>query len=392
MRLLPFSVLFLCSPVFAVGTDFEVSTMKFPEAVSVLWNQVLKRPFMLSPELTEDSRMLTLHIHPDNDERDFILRYLENMNVKVAQKKGVDYLYTYKPVAKPPRFYTYTYIPKFRDVPYLAQALGTSFTQNVSSADADSAQATSEQPFMSTSGDTFVYRGTRRNIDQIEKLLEEIDVRAEQVLVSAFVFEVQTNEKNGSGLVVASKLLNERFSIGIGAKQGYSNFIQFNGPSFDALYELFRTDNRFSLVSSPRLRVVSGQESAFSVGASVPTVGSLTYENGTPVQSIVYRNTGVDFKVRPVITRDLVSMKIDQQLSDYAETTTGVNNSPTFTTRQIVTNVNMQDGDIIVLSGLAENKDGDQKTGLSFLPKSWSTKSDQKQSTDLLIVIQAKKV
>ncbi|XEK87092.1 hypothetical protein NMD08_13370 [Citrobacter meridianamericanus] len=245
---------------------------------------------------------------------------------------------------------------------------------------------------MSTSGDTFVYRGTKRNIEQIEKLLDEIDVRAEQVLVSAFVFEVQTNEKNGSGLVLASKLLNDRFSIGIGSKQGYGNFIQFNGPSFDALYELFRTDNRFSLVSSPRLRVVSGQESSFSVGASVPTVGSLTYENGTPVQSIVYRNTGVDFKVRPLITRDLVSMKIDQQLSDYAETTTGVNNSPTFTTRQIVTNVNMKDGDIIVLSGLAENKDGEQNTGLSFLPKSWSTKSDQKQSTDLLIVIQAKKV
>lgn len=391
MKLFPFSLFCLCFQVSAAGTDFEVNAMKFPDAVSVLWNQVLKRPFMLAPELTQDQRTLTLHIHPDNDEREFILRYLENMNVKVSQKKGIDYLYTHKPVISPPRFYTYTYTPRFRDVPYLAQALGTSFTQSTSISGSESVQ-TAEQPFMSTSGDTFVYRGTKRNIQQIEKLLEEIDVRAEQVLVSAFVFEVQTNEKNGSGLVLASKLLNERFSIGIGARQGYSNFIQFNGPSFDALYELFRTDNRFSLVSSPRLRVVSGQESSFSVGASVPTVGSLTYENGTPVQSIVYRNTGVDFKVRPLITRDLVSMKIDQQLSDYAETTTGVNNSPTFTTRQIVTNVNMKDGDIIVLSGLAENKDGEQNTGLSFLPKSWSTKSDQKQSTDLLIVIQAKKV
>ncbi|EHG3460825.1 type II secretion system protein GspD [Salmonella enterica subsp. enterica serovar Moero] len=393
MRKFPLALMFFYSPVFAAGTDFEVNAMPFPEAVSVLWNQVLKRPFMLSPELTQDTRTLTLHIHPDNDEREFILRYLENMNIKVSHKKGVDYLYSYKPVMAPPRFYTFTYTPRFRDVPYLAQALGTSFTQNVSNTGSDSSQVSGvEQPFMSTSGDTFVYRGTKRNIQQIEKLLEEIDVRAEQVLVSAFVFEVQTNEKNGSGLVLASRLINDRFSIGIGAKQGYSNFIQFNGPSFDALYELFRTDNRFSLVSSPRLRVVSGQESSFSVGASVPTVGSLTYENGTPVQSIVYRNTGVDFKVRPLITRDLVSMKIDQQLSDYAETTTGVNNSPTFTNRQIVTNVNMKDGDIIVLSGLAENKDGEQKTGLSFLPKSWSTKSDQKQSTDLLIVLQAKKV
>ncbi|EMW9316576.1 type II and III secretion system, partial [Salmonella enterica] len=71
---------------------------------------------------------------------------------------------------------------------------------------------------------------------------------------------------------------------------------------------------------------------------------------------------------------------------------TGVNNTPTFTSRQIMTNINMKDGDIIVLSGLAESKDSTTSTGLSFLPKSWSTKSGQKMNTDLLIVLQAKKV
>ncbi|EEF4952387.1 type II secretion system protein GspD [Salmonella enterica] len=391
----------LFGQVYAKGTDFEVTAMPLPDAVGVLWNQVLHKPFMLSPDLTLDTRKLTLHIQPDNDERDFIIRYLDNMHIRVSTKKGIDYLYPYQVIPQPPKLYTFTYIPQFRDVAYLASVLGTSFTQNsaVSSATSSAAGTSApvmpdnqEQAFMSTTGDTFVYRGTARNIAQIKALLPEIDVRADQIDVSAYVFEVSTDERNGSGLQLAAKLLNSRFSVNIGGRQGYGNFIQFNSPSLDALYELFRTDSRFSLVSSPRLRVVSGQQSSFAVGASVPTLGSVSYENGTPVQSVTYRNTGVTFQVKPVITQNLVSMNINQQMSDYAETTTGVNNSPTFTNRQIITNVNMKDGDIIVLSGLAENKDSKQNTGLSFLPKSWSTKSNQKSNTDLLIVLQAKKV
>ncbi|ECG5640447.1 type II secretion system protein GspD [Salmonella enterica subsp. enterica serovar Poona] len=395
-----FFILVSCSQAYSKGTDFEVTAMPLPDAVGVLWNQVLHKPFMLSPDLTLDTRKLTLHIQPDNDEREFIIRYLDNMHIRVSTKKGIDYLAPYQVIPSPPRFYTFTYVPKFRDVAYLASVLGTSFTQNSPSSSAATTSGTTvpavsdsqEQPFMSSTGDTFVYRGTKRNIDQIRALLPEIDTRAEQTDVTAYVFEVSTDERNGSGLQLAAKLLNSRFNINIGGRQGYGNFIQFSSPSLDALYELFRTDNHFSLVSSPRLRVVSGQNSSFAVGASVPTLGSVSYENGTPVQSITYRNTGVTFQVKPVITDNLISMTINQQMSDYAETTTGVNNSPTFTNRQIITNVNMKDGDIIVLSGLAENKDNSQNTGLSFLPESWSTKSNQKSNTDLLIVLQAKKV
>lgn len=391
----------------AKGTDFDVKRMPLSDAISLLWGEVLHTPFMLAPELAADARLVTLHIAPDNDEREFITRYLDNMHIRVYSKKGIDYIAPYVPKVAPPRILTYTYTPKYRDVAYLSSVLGSSFGTGGGSAalgsPASGAVASSvpasasgadnlSQSFMSQSGDTFVYRGTAKDIEQIKALLPVIDTRAEQVDVSAYVFEVSTDERNGSGLQLAAKLLNSHFTVSTGIRQGYGNFIQFSTGSLDALYELFRTDNHFSLVSSPRLRVVSGQSSSFAVGASVPTLGSVSYENGTPVQAVEYRNTGIQFNVKPVLTTDLISMNISQQLSDYAQTTTGVNNTPTFTNRQIMTNINMKDGDIIVLSGLAENKDNKTSTGLSFLPKSWSTKSGQKMSTDLLIVLQAKKV
>lgn len=393
-------VLFV-APVLAKGTVFDVDKMVLPDAITVLWSQVLHKPFMVAPELVQDTRLVTLHIAPENDEREFILRYLSNMNIKVSTKNGADYIYGYTPPPPKELLYSFTYTPVYRPVEYLASVLADSFTQNANQASstvstpggsASSVSANSPQRFMSRTGDRLVFRGTKSEIRQLQALLPEIDVRAEQVDVTAYVYEVSTDERNGSGLQLAAKLLNSHFNVSFGARSGYGNFLQFSSGSLDALYEIFRTDNHFSLVTGANSRVISGSSTSLTGGASVPTLGSVSYQDGTPVQSVEYRNTGVTLQVKPVITSNVITMNINEQLSDYAETTSGVNNSPTFTNRQIITDVNMKDGDIIVLSGLTQTKDNTTNTGLSFLPKSWSQKSNQKQGMDLLIVLQAKKV
>ncbi|HEN3338286.1 TPA: type II secretion system protein GspD, partial [Yersinia enterocolitica] len=71
---------------------------------------------------------------------------------------------------------------------------------------------------------------------------------------------------------------------------------------------------------------------------------------------------------------------------------TGVNNSPTLIKREVNTDVSVTDGDIILLGGLAETKDSDADTGLTFLPSWFSTKSTEKTKTDIVVIIQAKKI
>nr|WP_265332040.1 hypothetical protein [Citrobacter koseri] len=63
---------------------------------------------------------------------------------------------------------------------------------------------------------------------------------------------------------------------------------------------------------------------------------------------------------------------IKQQLSSFAKTDTGVNNSPTLIKREVNTEVSAADGDIILLGGLAESKVTNADTGFSFLPKAGS--------------------
>ncbi|MGK3466716.1 hypothetical protein ACSLOT_27915, partial [Escherichia coli] len=44
---------------------------------------------------------------------------------------------------------------------------------------------------------------------------------------------------------------------------------------------------------------------------------------------VTYRDSGVIFKVKPVITSSRISLNVNQQLSNFVKTDTGVNDSPT---------------------------------------------------------------
>ncbi len=99
-----------------------------------------------------------------------------------------------------------------------------------------------------------------------------------------------------------AKLLSGKLGINIGVKQNYENFITVNTGNLDAMIELFRTDSRFHVVSSPTLRVKSGSKGNFSVGSDVPVLGAVTYDrDGRAVQSIEYRSSGVIFDIQPTL-------------------------------------------------------------------------------------------
>lgn len=181
--------------------------------------------------------------------------------------------------------------------------------------------------------------------------------------------------------------------ISIGVKQSYENFITVNAGNLDAIFELFRTDGRFQVVSSPILRVKSGSKGNFSVGSDVPILSNVTYQDGKPIQAIEYRSSGVIFDIQPTIKNQSIDLKIQQQLSNFVKTDTGVNQSPTLIKRDLVTDVSVKSGDVIVLGGLAENKLTEGETGFSFLPKGWLTgKSKSSTKTDIIVLLQVKEI
>lgn len=400
------ALVFLTSAcVHASSPAFIVDRLPLNAAIQLAQEDVFGRQYVLPPELASDTRPVTLDLSLAGDQktqREEYVRWLRQMNISVETRNGVDHYRSFKPVAAPEKMVSWVYTPLHRSPSYLATVLsGTTgrssqasseSTSGTSSGALSGSVSSSSGSFLSGEGDSLVFRGTRSELARLKELVPLIDVPAQGVVVTGYIYEVQTGRSEGSGLALAAKLLSGRFGVSVGSSSSMGNYISFSSGTLNAMYELFSTDNRFKVVSAPQLRMDSGKEATFSVGEQVPVLGSVSYEDGKAVQSVTYRDSGVIFKVKPVITSSRISLNVNQQLSNFVKTDTGVNDSPTLLKREVDTSLTLKDGDIVLLGGLAENKDSQASTGLSFLPKSWSQKSDEKSRTDMVILLQVKKV
>ncbi|HBB2124598.1 TPA: type II secretion system protein GspD, partial [Escherichia coli] len=390
------ALVFLTSAcVHASSPAFIVDRLPLNAAIQLAQEDVFGRQYVLPPELASDTRPVTLDLSLAGDQktqREEYVRWLRQMNIAVETRNGVDHYRSFKPVAAPEKMVSWVYTPLHRSPSYLATVLsGTTgrssqasseSTSGTSSGSLSGSVSSSSGSFLSGEGDSLVFRGTRSELARLKELVPLIDVPAQGVVVTGYIYEVQTGRSEGSGLALAAKLLSGRFGVSVGSSSSMGNYISFSSGTLNAMYELFSTDNRFKVVSAPQLRMDSGKEATFSVGEQVPVLGSVSYEDGKAVQSVTYRDSGVIFKVKPVITSSRISLNVNQQLSNFVKTDTGVNDSPTLLKREVDTSLTLKDGDIVLLGGLAENKDSQASTGLSFLPKSWSQKSDEKSRTD----------
>lgn len=389
-------------PALSQRIDFELYDTPLPQAITLIYGEVFNRPFMLDPQLAQDKRILSFKLTPAVDARAFITRYMNNLNVKISTRNGVDYLMPFVPVQKTE---TVIWHPRYRSVEYLSDMLGSqlSGSQQVAGVatgiqpDAQNGQgkavavASGIPSGFNRKGDMLVYTGTPANAAHVRTLLPQTDTPAGQILVTGYVFEVQDTQRNGSGLALVASLLSGKLGIEAGTEQGSGNLIRLSTGSLNALFELFKTDSRFHVLSSPQLRVMSGASASFSVGADVPVLGSVSYQDGQPVQSVEYRSSGVLFNVTPQIREKVIDMQIQQQISDFVKTDTGVNGSPTLTKRDVSTRITDSDGDVIILGVLAESKATETKKGFSFLPF-FTGKSAEKMRSDIIVVMQLKQM
>jgi type II secretory pathway component HofQ len=62
------------------------------------------------------------------------------------------------------------------------------------------------------------------------------------------------------------------------------------------------------------------------------------------------------------------------------------------TKRDLKTSISVNDGDLIVLGGLAENKDSDSRDGPSFLPHFLQTTGKDQSQSEIFLVLQVKRI
>jgi len=376
---------------------FDLSGIEVGQVVGVIYKDALTTPYVLAPELVGDKRVISFRFGGSvGGVRADLVRLLDSLGYAVTARAGVDYIGPKKEPELEQEVLVYK--PKFRDVSYIADLLRPlfkgQFTMNRAVAAPIGTKAEGAAPtgsaaaLIDRNADVLVFSGLPNEVRKLEKMLVQIDYQLGEVMVRGVVYEVQTGQNEGSAFSLAASILSGKLSINL-AGAALENSVKFSVGNADAVFSALASDSRFKVVTQPSLRVRSGHQAHFSVGQDVPVLGAVTYQqNGVAVQSVEYRSSGVIFNLQPQVREGAVDLMIEQQLSNFVQTTTGVNTSPTLIKRELKTDVQMREGEVIMLGGLTENKSTTGHAGLSFLPAWLHSRSDSEDHTELLLVLQ----
>lgn len=221
------------------------------------------------------------------------------------------------------------------------------------------------------SQDVLVFEGSDADVAKLQGLISELDKPTREVVIKAYVLEVGSTASDGSGVSLTLNLLGGRLSGSV-ANGSLPNSATVRIGGIEAAYSVLHNDARFRVLSSPALRIRSGEHGKLTVGSEVPILGAVSISStGQPVQSVEYRSSGVILGLRAEILQDAVGLVVQQQVSTFVPTTTGVNASPTLLKRELTTTLSLKSGEVVVMGGLEDGRLTESTSGppgfLSFL-------------------------
>jgi general secretion pathway protein D len=159
---------------------------------------------------------------------------------------------------------------------------------------------------------------------------------------------------------------------------------------------LMEQQSNAKILSSPSIIATDSIAASINVGTTVPTLqGSISSAIGGAVTSAVSNtSTGITLSITARVTPSgIVTMIIDQNISDpQANTSSGID-SPSFATKEIQTQVTVQDGDTIAIGGMIQESSTSALSGIPVLDRIpvfgalFGTRSYSKERTELIMFL-----
>jgi general secretion pathway protein D len=227
-----------------------------------------------------------------------------------------------------------------------------------------------------------VIMATPREYRQIEAALKKLDIIPLQVLIEATIAEVRLNEELRYGVQWFFQGGNHSVTLGEGvataaASDAVAQFFPgfsylFNSADIRIVLNALEGVTDVNVISSPQVMVLDNSTAILQVGDQVPvpiqSAVSVTDPAAPIVNSVEFRDTGVILSVTPRVNAGgLVTMDIQQEVSDVVATTTSGIDSPTIQQRRIESTVAVQSGQTVALGGLIRDSKGVTKSGVPFL-------------------------
>jgi general secretion pathway protein D len=254
---------------------------------------------------------------------------------------------------------------------------------------------------------------TQQKYKVVETLLKRLDIMPIQVLLEATIAEITLKDDLKYGLewfLNSTRYLNSvggtiTGNMGTLGKLGLGGNI-FNysyiseGLLYQTLINALAQNNLIKILSSPRVTVRDGKTASLVVGKEVPIVTNentsqvITGGNSGIIRAIQYRKTGVSIEVTPMVqAKNVVTLEINQEVSEAQTNTTSDINSPMILNRTINTEVVASDGQTVLLGGLIQEKNSNTINkipllgDIPYLGYMFKTTSDSQERTELVLMI-----
>ena len=272
---------------------------------------------------------------------------------------------------------------------------------------------------------------------QVRALIDQLDTRRAQVYIESMIVEVSPNDAADFGFqwqgllgqsgdktgVVAGTNFNNptntpsiidiskagaaggaALSVGAGLNVGLLR--SYNGiTTLAAIARALQTQSETNIVSTPNLITLDNEEAKIVVGENVPFItGQFTGAGGgggggvsaNPFQTIERKDVGITLRIRPQIGEGgAIRMTIFQEQSSVkSDTAAGTSNAgPSTTKRSIEGTVVVDDGQILVLGGLIEDRFITNKSkvpllgDIPFLGALFRSESRERKRTNLMVFL-----
>ncbi len=271
---------------------------------------------------------------------------------------------------------------------------------------------------------SLIVSGSPEHIERIDQLLKEMDVRPQQIYISAIIGQLSLGKNFNYG-VDFLQLLSD-FSVNrngatssttttsggtttttpanivqFPAKFGQLNFYGQIG-SLSNYIKVIDSNNNFKVLATPSIYAKNAAKSVISSGQSIAVPANILSNGGfsagiaSTSTSVTYRDVLLKLEVIPLINSDdEVTLRIAQVNDNIiGSQTIGNNTVPTIGTQKLLTEVAVKNGATVVLGGLITEKTTKNKNGviglrrIPILGNLFGTTQNQTTREELLIFIQ----
>ena len=280
------------------------------------------------------------------------------------------------------------------------------------------------------STNSLIITGPEPLYKQLRAVIDQLDSRRAQVYIESMIVEVSGDDAANFGLqwqgllgkdgdkngvfagtnfgekgnlitIDAAQIAGNAAAIALGEGLNIGLITKIAGAyGIGAIANILRSRANTNIVSTPNLITLDNEEAKIIVGSNVPFVtGSTTNTaSGTsnPFQTIERKDVGITLRIKPQIGEGgTVRMQIFQESSSLSlKVAPGTSNAgPSTDKRSIESTVIVDDGQILVLGGLIEDKFTENRTkvpllgDIPFLGALFRSESRTKTRTNLMVFL-----